>query len=310
MDTASLTLADWLDPERIEVLLAVDTLEGALRALLAHTPEGVLPGAEARTRCAHDLAAGARGEVVRIGDDAVVVVSEEGGVKAPTLFLGVSVDPFAVTAEGGENAGHARAVVLALTPARPEALRARLVPALRRFLSTDEGRLALYAARSADEVLEMTGFMTLPLPGRIRVLGVMEPVSYRVYPDTPATEVFHLMTRRGLRAVPVVGEEYEVLGIITAGDALRHLVPRTQRGKDVAQAIDRDLARDVMARSVLCVSEDQAIGDVAALMVKRDVEILPVVREGEFVGFVTREAVLRSILGDTGDTPSDDAEIA
>jgi len=51
-----------------------------------------------------------------------------------------------------------------------------------------------------------------------------------------------------------------------------------------------------MTRAVLCVSEDQTLVDVASLMVNRDVEQLPVVREGELVGFVTREAVLRALL--------------
>jgi CBS domain-containing protein len=52
-----------------------------------------------------------------------------------------------------------------------------------------------------------------------------------------------------------------------------------------------------MTRAVLCVSEDQALEEVAALMVNRDVEQLPVVREGAFVGFVTRDGILRALLG-------------
>ena len=62
------------------------------------------------------------------------------------------------------------------------------------------------------------------------------------------------------------------------------------------EAVKGSVARDVMTRSVLCVSEDQTLVDVASLMVNRDVEQLPVVREGELVGFVTREAVLRALL--------------
>ena len=44
-------------------------------------------------------------------------------------------------------------------------------------------------------------------------------------------------------------------------------------------------ARDLMTRTVLCVSEDQGLVDAANMMVNRDVEQLPVVREGELVGF-------------------------
>ncbi len=291
-----MTLADWLTANRIEVPLAVDTLEEALAALLRRAPEGVFEDAAARAKCARDLSFGSRGEVVRIGDEAVLVVSESEDVEAPLVFLGVSIDPFVVTAEGREDPGKARAVVLALAPGRMESFRARVVPILRKFLATDEGRLAVYAARSADEIVGDSGLLDLAIPNPTGVSSAISPVTYRVYPDTPVAEIYELMTRRKLHAVPVVGENYEVLGVITAGDALRHLVPHTRGGQDAMEAVKGSVARDVMTRSVLCVSEDQTLVDVASLMVNRDVEQLPVVREGELVGFVTREAVLRALL--------------
>jgi CBS domain-containing protein len=291
-----MTLADWLDGSRVEVPLAVGTLEEALAALLRRAPEGVFATSEARSKCARDLAFGSRGEVIRIGGEAVLVLAETDGVDAPVMFLGVSVDPFVVTAEGREAPGRARAVVLAFAPDRLESLRARLVPVLRKFLATDEGRLALYAARSSDEIVAHSGLVELDVPDRLGVSSAIRPATYRVYAHTPVAEVYELMTRRGLHAVPVVGEDYEVLGVITAGDALRHLVPHTRSGRDPMKAVEGDVARDVMTRSVLCVSEDQTLEDVASLMVNRDVEQLPVVREGELVGFVTRAAVLHALL--------------
>ncbi len=59
-----------------------------------------------------------------------------------------------------------------------------------------------------------------------------------------------------------------------------------------------------MTRSVLCVSETQELRDAAQMMVHRDVEQLPVVREGELIGLITRDAILRALhLG-----PRDDDE--
>ena len=87
------------------------------------------------------------------------------------------------------------------------------------------------------------------------VEDALKPARYRVYPDTPLAEVVDLMVRREVRAVPVVGELYEVLGIITSGDALDRVL------KEWPDAPDREqlLARDVMTRAVLCVSEDQPL---------------------------------------------------
>ncbi|MDH5758676.1 MAG: CBS domain-containing protein [Gemmatimonadota bacterium] len=132
----------------------------------------------------------------------------------------------------------------------------------------------------------------------LRVEQALHPVRYRVYPDTPLSEVMELMTRRGIHAVPVVGDRFEVLGIVTAGDAMEYLLRRGMPPRGEAeQAAAPVAARDAMTRSVLCVSEDQSLVEAANMMVSRDVEQLPVVRAGEFIGFVTRETILRALYG-------------
>ena len=133
---------------------------------------------------------------------------------------------------------------------------------------------------------------------KTRVGDALVPSQYRVYPDTPLPEVVDLMVRRRLHAIPVVGERYEVLGILTSGDALAYMLSWGPPGDDEAPApSEGPLARDVMTRSVLCVSEDQPLPEAANMLVNRDVEQLPVVREGEFIGFITRDSVLRTLGG-------------
>jgi CBS domain-containing protein len=129
----------------------------------------------------------------------------------------------------------------------------------------------------------------------LRVADALTPIRYRIYSDTPLLEVIELMVRRRLRWVPVVGQRYEVLGVITVGEALKHALPW---GRAEAEATEAPLgagltARDVMSRSVLCLSEDQPLAEAASVMVNRDVDELPVVRAGELVGVLSREAILR-----------------
>lgn len=136
------------------------------------------------------------------------------------------------------------------------------------------------------------------------VNDALEPVQYRVYADTPLDEVIDLIVRRGVRAIPVVGEQYEVLGIITSGDALGQILRSSPAEQPEAATSPQPLvARDVMTRAVLCVSEDQPLNEAAHMMVNRDVEQLPVVRDGELIGFVTRDSILRSLHG--GATPQE-----
>lgn len=139
-------------------------------------------------------------------------------------------------------------------------------------------------------------------PARLLVSDALTPVTYRIYPDTPLLEVVDLIVRRGLRAVPVVGDRYEVLGVITAGDALEHLLSVIPRGRSLETEAEPEKpgaslrARDVMTRSVLCVSDDEPLIQAASMMVNRNVDELPVVRAGELVGFLTREAILRILF--------------
>ena len=141
----------------------------------------------------------------------------------------------------------------------------------------------------------------------LRVEHALESVRYRVYPETPMNEVIDLIVRRGIHAVPVVGDAYEVLGIITAGDALGQVL-RDGPGSESsgAPAAEAQTARDVMTRTVLCVSEDQLLSEAAHMMVNRDVEQLPVVRDSELIGFLTREAILRALH--TGGAPANDKD--
>jgi CBS domain-containing protein len=130
----------------------------------------------------------------------------------------------------------------------------------------------------------------------LRVDDALEPVIYRVRPETTLGEILNTMVSNRVGAVPVVGERSEVLGIITAGDVLDQLL-RDSPTEGSPPHEDRLTARDFMTRTVLCVAEGQPLKDAARMMVNKKIEQLPVVREGELVGIVTRSKVLRALHG-------------
>ena len=121
------------------------------------------------------------------------------------------------------------------------------------------------------------------------------------------------LSRSKLRAMPVIGAGGEVLGLINDGHLLRHLLPQTvsqlstgqyraakrpARGGRATPVPPGEIAvRDVMDRTVLCLSEDQTLGDVASMMVNKDVEHFPVVREGVLVGILSRGDIVRRLFG-------------
>ena len=131
----------------------------------------------------------------------------------------------------------------------------------------------------------------------LRVEDALEAVIRSVGPDMPLARVVDLMIQERVGAVTVVGEGSEILGIITSGDALNQML-RGSLTKDGGVGGEEGFtARDVMTRSVLCVSEGQPLIEAAHMMVNKKVEQLPVVREGALVGIVTRGRVLRELYG-------------
>lgn len=264
---------------------------------------------ERTAKMARDLAFGSQGEVVRINDHAVVVLGSLEGLAHVSVGLATTEAPFRVTAEGAKEPRTARAVFLVMGPGSLTGPRQQVVPVLTRLLREGGRTERLLGAGSAADVRAMKGLMDAEIHPRYLVEDALLPVKYRVYPDTPVDEVLDLMVRREIRAVPVVGDRYEVLGILTSGDALQHLIRKGRPGGPEDRGSDRGerlVARDVMSRSVLCVSEDQILTEAANMMVNRDVEQLPVVREGELIGFVTRESILRVLYGTPDNEPNEE----
>lgn len=293
-------LADLLIDDWIAVPLQADDLEGALQHLVSLLRATGRLEADTGRKLARDLATGSQGEVIRVNDDVVLVVGRLESLEDVSVMLGVAPGLFRVTSGGEGRPGRARAVLLLLTPRRISGLREQFVPALVRVLGDPAHTRRIVEAASSVEIRGFQELMETELHERLLVEDALSPLKYRIYPDTPLGEVVDLMVRRKLHAVPVVGESLEVLGIISVGDALQHLLPR-KRATDAPEGRSVDpagpvMARDVMTRTVMCVSEDQSLMEAANLMVNRDVEQLPVVREGELIGFLTREAILRILF--------------
>lgn len=289
-------LSELLTPERIRLSVEAGDLRGVVRELTkALTDAGDLE-AGAAEGVVREVLEGENGDQVRANEAFLVAAASTEGVRKLTAALGVSPVPFRVDERGdGHEATMARGLLLLLTPRRFANLRIQAIPALVRSFRDRERSRAVLEAASPEEALAPEWLEGVDVHDELLVQDALTPLKYRVYPDTPMTEVVDLIVRRGLHAVPVVGENHEVLGIITSGDALAHLLPRRVGGEEDTEP--PLLARDVMSRSVLCVSEDQALVEAANTMINKQVAQLPVVREGQLIGFLTRETVLRQLFG-------------
>jgi CBS domain-containing protein len=287
-------LSEILSGDRIQVPLEAETLEEAI-GLLCHGLEtsGTLPEG-AGTRLAGEFFSGARGEVIRINEWVILVAARTSDVGRLTGTLGLAREPFDL---GGEDEGTASVVFLMLTPRRVSPLKLQAIPTLSRFLREKENAARLREGVSRSQVTSFSEFMELEVQDQLLVADGLSPLKYRVYADTPLPEVVGLMVRQGLSAVPVVGEKLDFLGLITSADAIKNLLPDRITGGTEGKASDALMAREVMSRSVMCISEDQSLVEAANLIVNKGVRQLPVVRAGELVGFLSVETALRLLFG-------------
>ncbi len=287
-------LAELLTGERIHIPMNVGSVAEGLLQLLPHDAgagRGVSDGVSLVAR----LRAGEGGVARRVSRQVLVFNLRGGEEDEPWAALGVAPEPIPGEAEDPDG-GEGPTAILVLRLPRAAAFGTGAIENLVRALRDPAVHSALLAAASSEDIYSIAALMDLDLAERLRVVHVLTPLQYRVFPDTPLDEVLELMARRELRSLPVVGEDLQVLGVITGGEALRHALEQL----GVRQDADRSSlakARDVMSRTVMCVSEDQDLLDAAKVMANRDVSQLPVVREGEIVGVLTRDAVLKAVLG-------------
>ena len=140
-------------------------------------------------------------------------------------------------------------------------------------------------------------------------------------PKTDITKIAKCLLERRISAVPVVDASERLVGIVSEGDLMRRAESGTERrpswwlslladperqARDYVKSHGR-LARDVMTRKVITVSENAPLEKIAALLEKYRIKRVPVVRNGKLVGIVSRSNLLQGLVAHgTSHAPSAD----
>ncbi len=299
-----MTLAELLDRRRVIVPLEARSVKEATTKLArALARSGALAD---EARLAEVLKTEWPEDVVMVGDRAFLPHFRTDAAATLAVAVGVAAQPIC---RGNDPNRCARVVFLIVAPTREASAYLRAMSAIARALASDETLAALHAARTPDEVLRIAGLRDAAVPADVTVHDLMATSLVTVRAGDTLEEAARMMLARGVRAVPVVGDAGEVVGLLSDGHLLKHLLPQTvqqlstgqmkavRRRSRAATAAGPVQVREVMDRTVLCLAEDQSIADVAALMLAKDVDRFPVTRDGALVGFLTRGDIVRKLLG-------------
>ena len=299
-------LIDLLAPGRVVVPLAGRTLRQVGEELIsALAASGVTAEPE---RLKPLLAAAVPGDVLAVGSQAMMLHLRTDAVSGLALALGVAPRP--VRRLQRDSSKDARIVALIVAPLAQATNYLRATGAVARALSQPDIVAGMLAAKSTDEVFAIEPLAEIELLDYLTVRDVMDTRVVSVGPGVTLGEAAKLMVIHDVPALPVVGENGEVLGMVGHREVLRYLVPahtkrvsgeyrlgRGARAPSATATPEETPVRDAMDRSVLCLSSDQSLGDVASLMGSKDVDRFPVVADGRLIGLLTRRAIVRRMFG-------------
>jgi CBS-domain-containing membrane protein len=144
----------------------------------------------------------------------------------------------------------------------------------------------------------------------MKASDIMSSPAITVGPQTPISDIAALLAGHRISAVPVV-EHGRLVGIVSEADLLHRHEIGTDRtmpaGPGWLRLFNADSsaaeytrshavhARDIMTRKVVSIAADAAVGEIVALLEKRKVKRLPVLRGHELVGIVSRADVVRAL---------------
>lgn len=128
-----------------------------------------------------------------------------------------------------------------------------------------------------------------------------------VRPDIPIPEIAKILTEHRISGVPVVDDQGRLVGIVTEADLLLKEagpggLPKLAfflpaRSKEVQEQLRRyegKVAADMMTQEVITATEETPLRELAALMARNQINRIPILRDDQVVGIVSRNDVLKA----------------
>jgi len=142
----------------------------------------------------------------------------------------------------------------------------------------------------------------------LRAADIMSTPAIACRPDTFVEDVAELLADREISGIPVVNGDGEVVGVISErdlahalGGPLMRLVLRgpMRTGPFLRDPVSRNGGRvqDIMTIPAMLAHPETPVHTLADIMVKEQVNRIPIVRAHRLIGVVTRGDVLAAVAG-------------
>jgi two-component system, chemotaxis family, chemotaxis protein CheY len=119
-----------------------------------------------------------------------------------------------------------------------------------------------------------------------RCRNVMNSDVITIKPDATVDEAIALLLQHGISGLPVVDDQNRLLGVVTEFNLLQSITQPDLKSEPVSR---------VMSTEVMTVDEDTIPLKVVNIMQEHHVRRVPVVRDNELVGLISRRDILRYV---------------
>ncbi len=133
----------------------------------------------------------------------------------------------------------------------------------------------------------------------MKVKDLMSTKLFTVGPEDMLDKVFFLFNFEAIRHLPVL-EKGKVVGVISDRDLKKILGPRkkivTDKIDGTQFTVHARRVRTIMSRGLTTIGPDEQAADAAAIMAKRKIGCLPVVKKDKLIGIITSTDILRAYV--------------
>jgi len=143
----------------------------------------------------------------------------------------------------------------------------------------------------------------------MKAKDVMTSPVISIEPDASIWQAVRIMLQRHISGLPVIDQKGGLVGFVTEGDFLRRAETETQRRRprwlecligpgrladEYTRAHGRKVS-EIMTADPLTITEDTPLDEIVRLMEKRQIKRLPVVRDQQVVGIISRANLVHAL---------------